>query len=207
MNDVSNTAAVPFVLEPTTIHGKYVTLVPLTEDHAERLFAIGQDPAMWRYMVRGPFQSVADTRAFIRDALKELELGHEVPFAMLTPDGQLVGSTRYLDIRRSARGVEGGWTFLVPQYQRKKLGTESYYLLARHAFERGAVRFCMKTDERNVASMSALEAAGATKEGVLRRHTRMQDGFLRNTVYFSVLDNEWPEMRRRIETFLGIAPQ
>lgn len=115
---------------------------------------------MWRYMVRGSFQSVAETRGFIREALNELKLGDEVPFAMLTPDGQLVGSTRYLDIRRS----------------------------------------------RNLAPMSALEAVGAAKEGVLRRHRRMQDGFLRNTVYFSVLDNEWPEMRRCIEMFLGIAP-
>ena len=140
----------------------------------------------------------------IEQALEVAAGGTQLPFAIVhRGSGKGVGSTRYLDIRRSDRGLEIGWTWIGTDYQRTVINTECKYLLLRHAFEDlGAVRVQMKTDLRNVRSQRAIERLGAVREGVLRKHIVLWDGFIRDTVYYSVIHEEWPEVKRRLEGLL-----
>ncbi len=190
--------------KPTILEGRHVRLEPLAPQHAEDLYAAGQDPAIWPYMARGEFTSLEDVREWIRQALGMQETGTQIPFAMLLRrSGEAIGSTRYLDIRREDRGLEIGWTWVAARHQRSAVNTECKYLLLRHAFEDlGAVRVQLKTDRRNERSQRAIERLGAVREGVLRRHMAVRDGFIRDTVYYSILDTEWPEVKSRLEDFL-----
>lgn len=124
----------------------------------------------------------------------------ELPFAILDrASGRAAGSTRYLEIRPEHRGLEIGWTWLGRAYRRTAVNTECKYLLLRHAFEvMGAVRVQLKTDARNLASQRAIERIGGVREGVLRRHMVLADGFVRDSVMFSVTDTEWPGARERL---------
>ncbi len=193
--------------KPISLEGQHVRLEPLAPRHAADLFAAGQDPAIWPYMARGELTSPEDTREWIRQTLAIQETGTQIPFAIvLCETGQAVGSTRYMDIRRDDRGLEIGWTWIDPQHQRSAVNTECKYLLLRHAFEDlGAVRVQLKTDRRNERSQRAIERLGAMREGVLRKHMTVRDGFIRDTVYYSILDSEWPEIKRRLEAFLARA--
>jgi RimJ/RimL family protein N-acetyltransferase len=117
-----------------------------------------------------------------------------------------VGSTRYLDIRRENRGLEIGWTWLAAAVQRTAVNTECKYLLLRHAFETlGAIRVQLRTDLRNLRSQRAIERIGATREGVFRQERIMWDGYLRDSVFYSVIDCEWPAVKARLEARLGSA--
>lgn len=152
----------------------------------------------------GPRQTrVEETLAWIRETLARVP-GTEVPFAILRrADGRPVGSTRYMDIQRPNRGLEIGWTWLGPDARRTPVNTECKRLLLGHAFDDlGAVRVQLKTDGDNVRSQRAIERLGARREGVLRRHRRRWDGSWRDTVYYSVLDDEWPAVRARLDGFL-----
>jgi RimJ/RimL family protein N-acetyltransferase len=155
-------------------------------------------------MTRGEFTSLDDVLEWIQQALAVQESGTQIPFAtVLRESGRAIGSTRYLDIRRADRGPEIGWTWIAPQHQRSAVNTECKYLLLRHAFEDlEAVRVQLKTDRRNERSQHAIKRLGAVREGVLRKHMAVRDGFIRDTVYYSILDSEWPEVRRRLEDFL-----
>jgi RimJ/RimL family protein N-acetyltransferase len=190
--------------KPITLEGQHVRLEPLTPQHAEDLYAAGQDPAIWPYLARGEFTSLDDVREWIRQALAVQESGTQIPFAtVLRESERAIGSTRYLDIRRADRGLEIEWTWIAPQHQRSAVNTECKYLLLRHAFEDlEAVRVQLKTDRRNERSQRAIERLGAVREGVLRKHMAVRDGFIRDTVYYSILDSEWPEVRRHLEDFL-----
>jgi RimJ/RimL family protein N-acetyltransferase len=172
--------------------------------HAEDLFAAGSDEAIWTYMPRPVLKSVEDTQAWIQEALAVAASGTQIPFAIiLRAGGKGIGSTRYLDIRREHRGLEIGWTWVGTAYQRTPVNTECKSLLLAHAFEElGAVRVQLKTDLRNERSQRAIERLGAVREGVLRKHMVLWDGFIRDTVYYSILDSEWPEVRRRLEHLL-----
>lgn len=125
-------------------------------------------------------------------------------FAIIeTAKNKVAGSTRYLNFRPDHRSVEIGWTWLGQDWQRTSVNTEAKLLLLGHAFERmGCVRVEFKTDARNLRSQRALERIGATREGVLRQHMIVQDDFIRDSVYFSVLDKEWPAVRDRLTLLL-----
>src|SRR5262249_44439990 len=121
--------------------------------------------------------------------------------------GRVVGSPRLLDVRRAGRQVEIGATFLGRPFWRTPANTESKYLFLRHCFERlGCVRVALKTDARNVRSQEAIARLGAVREGVLRRHMQVR-GYQRDTVYFSILDDEWPGVKARLEARLGVASE
>jgi RimJ/RimL family protein N-acetyltransferase len=148
-------------------------------------------------MARACFVDMADTRQWIDEALCT---SHQVPFAIVeTAKGKVVGSTRYMNICNDNKSLEIGWTWLGQEWQRTHINTDVKLLLLSHAFERlGCLRVEFKTDERNLNSQRALERMGATREGVLRKHMIVQKDFSRNSVYFSVIDSEWPEVKQRL---------
>ena len=179
-------------------------LEPVVPRHAEDLFAAGSDGAIWTYMPRPVLKSVGDTLGWIQEALAVAAEGSQLPFAIIhRRSGKAIGSTRYLDIRREHRGLEIGWTWVGTAYQRTPVNTECKSLLLTHAFEElGAVRVQLKTDLRNERSQRAIERIGAVHEGVLRKHMVRWDGFIRDTVYYSILASEWPDVKRRLENLL-----
>lgn len=193
-----------FAPQPTTLEGEHARLVPLAPEHAGALYEISRDEAIWRYLPCPPPATVEEMRGFISSALAEAERGLRLPFAILAKSsGQPAGSTSYLDIQRWHRTIEIGWTWVGTPYQRTALNTECKFLLFRHAFEDlGANRVSLKTDGRNLRSQAAIERIGAKREGTLRKHMRLPNGYVRDTVYFSVIAEEWPEVKARLRGML-----
>ena len=189
---------------PITLEGRFVRLVPLALEHAPDLHAAGEDRGIWRYMPIAAPEHLQDTERWIRVALAALDSGAEAPFAIIDrASGKAIGSTRYLDIHPEHEAIEIGWTWVAPAHQRTAANTECKYLLLKHAFEAlGASRVQLKTDARNAHSQRAIERLGAMREGVLRKQRRMWNGFVRDTVYYSILQNEWPAVKARLEGFL-----
>ncbi|MEH6592922.1 MAG: GNAT family protein [Halioglobus sp.] len=187
-----------FEVNPVLLKGENVRLEPLSQEHAQGLFNRGQSVDDWSYMPRACFVDMADTRQWIDEAL---EAPGQRPFAIVeTGKNKAVGSTRFLNIRNEHRSLEIGWTWLGKEWQRTAVNTEVKSLLLAHAFERlGCVRVEFKTDGRNLRSQRALERIGATREGVLRNHMIVQSNFVRDSVYFSVLDREWLEVKERLQ--------
>lgn len=140
----------------------------------------------------------------IRQALLETEAGREEAFAIVaSSSGRAVGSTRFLDIRRAHRALEIGWTWIGDTWRRTAINTECKLLLLGHAFDaHGAHRVTLKTDARNVRSQRAIERIGGVREGVLRRHRVCWDGSVRDTVYYGIVDTEWPSVKTRLERML-----
>lgn len=188
-------------VQPTVLAGQGVRLEPLSQEHAQGLYNRGRTAADWAYMPRPCFIDLADTRQWIDEALSD---STQLPFAIVeTHKNKAVGSTRYLNIRAQHRSLEIGWTWLGHEWQRTAVNTEAKLLLLNHAFERlGCVRVEFKTDLRNKRSQAALERIGATREGVLRRHMIVQGGFERDSVYFSVIRNEWPQVQAHLRQLL-----
>lgn len=187
-----------FKVSPVVLEGRHVRLEPLAREHAQGLFNRGQDQEDWRYMPRSCFVDVADCRHWIDEALSTP--GH-ISFAIIEKAGQrVVGSSRYLNIREAHRGLEIGWTWLGRDWQGTAINGESKLLLLGHAFENlGAVRVEFKTDARNRRSQLALQGIGARWEGVMRRHMIVQDDFVRDSVYFSITDQDWPAVKAQMQ--------
>lgn len=191
------------IAEPVTLQGRWVRLEPLAESHAADLFSVGRSPEVWDYLWRGPLTSLEDTLAWVQSAARDSSDGSQIPFAIIQlATGQAVGSTRYLDISRTDWRLEIGWTWLGRDYWRTPLNTECKYLLLRQAFETlKCLRVQLKTDLRNARSQRAIERLGAVKEGVLRKHMILafKENYQRSTVMYSILDTEWPEVKKRLE--------
>jgi N-acetyltransferase len=182
---------------PVQLRGEGVLLEPLAQEHAQGLYNRGRSDADWAYLPRSRFIDMADTRQWIDEALGERA---QLPFVIVeTAKNKAVGSTRYLNIRPEHRSLEIGWTWLGQEWQRTGINTEVKFLLLSHAFERlGCVRVEFKTDARNLRSQRALERIGATREGVLRNHMIVQGNYVRDSVYFSVIDSDWLEVKERL---------
>lgn len=189
---------------PVTLEGKWVRLVPLSLDRLTEIARAGRDPAIWTWVRHGPRTTPERMADLIDHWLKEQAAGTALPFTtLLKPSMVPVGATGFLDIQRENRGVEIGGTWLTPTLQRTPVNTEAKYLLLRHAFEtEGCLRVQLKTDERNLRSQKAIERIGARREGVFRRHILLDDGFARSSVYYSILEDEWPLVRARLEAML-----
>jgi RimJ/RimL family protein N-acetyltransferase len=142
---------------------------------------------------------------FVRQVLAGQAQGTDLPFAVIHQEtGRAVGCTRYMAIQRQHRGLEIGGTWYAPAHQRTGVNTECKFLLLRHAFEMlGCLRVQLKTDLRNERSQKAIERIGAIKEGVLRKCLIMPDGYARSTVVYSILDDEWPGVKGRLERLMG----
>jgi RimJ/RimL family protein N-acetyltransferase len=187
---------------PITLTGRRVRLEPLTTAHAPELFAaLSFDPSIWRWRTVAPPGNVAEMEVQILADLEAQVRGNVVAFVQVeVATGRLVGATTYMNISRRDRGLEIGATWLGKPWQRTGINTEAKYLLLRHAFEvLGAVRVQLKTDGRNVQSQAAIERLGAVREGVLRKHMLVGDGFIRDTVMYSIIAEEWPAVKVRLE--------
>src|SRR5512143_2060166 len=192
-------------VQPVTLTGRYVRLEPLSEVHVPGLAAIGMDDEIWKYMLYGPIRSEEDIRNWVHDMLERADQGTDLPFAVIDQAaGCVAGATRYLEIRPAHRGLEIGGTWYGAAYRRTRVNTESKYLLLEHAFETlGCIRVQLKTDSRNERSQRAIERIGAVKEGVLRNHMVLLDGLVRHSVYYSILDSEWPSVKVRLQDMLA----
>jgi len=180
--------------------GQTVRLEPLSMDHAEGLLAAGQQQFDWQFLPRGCFVDINDVKSWIAEAQAYVEKGEHIAFTIFNHlTNEIVGSTRYLALRLNNHVVEIGWTWLAPQAQRSRVNTEMKFLMLKHAFEQMNMRRVeLKTDARNLRSQAAIERLGAVKEGVFRKHMRVQNGFQRDTVYYSVIDDEWPALKAKL---------
>jgi RimJ/RimL family protein N-acetyltransferase len=185
---------------PVTLEGRHVRLEPLTQAHHAGLCAIGLDEEIWRWMPI-PVRTAEDMAAYIATALDEQARGVSLPFAQVEKSsGRVVGSTRYGNIDRTHHRVEIGWTWVAPAWQRTGVNTEAKYLLLRHAFETlGCMRVELKTDSLNEKSRAAILRIGAKEEGIFRNHMITAGGRIRHSVYFSIVDAEWPEVKARLQ--------
>jgi len=191
-------------LTPVTLRGHWLTLEAIDERHAPGIFEAMRDDEVCRYLAWDPPKSLDETLALVREAKDVMARGQAIVYAQVwNATGRAIGSTRLLDVRPADRQVEIGSTFLGRDYWRTPANTESKYLFLRHCFESlGCVRVALKTDGRNLRSQEAIARLGAVREGVLRRHMRIKN-YQRDTVYFSILDDEWPAVKARLEARLA----
>lgn len=192
-------------IQPVTLSGRTVRLEPLSESHVPDLFAVGNDESIWRFMRYGHIQRLGGMREWVRMLLEHQKQGTDLPFAVIyLPTGRAVGATRYLEIKPEHRTLEIGGSWYGVDYQRTAVNTESKYLLLGHAFDTlGCIRVQFKTDLRNERSQRALERIGAVREGVLRDHIILPDGYRRSSVYYSILDFEWLGVKTKLEGLLA----
>ncbi len=187
-------------VEPVTLEGRIVRLEPLSLDHVAALAEVAFDPAIWRWTTARP-TDLEGLRAWVEAAIRNREAGREEPFATIErSSGRPIGSTRFLSIVPEHRRLEIGWTWVAGPWQRTGANREAKYLQLRHAFEvLGAHRVEFKTDSLNEKSNPSLLAIGATFEGTFRNHMVMPEGRLRHSNYYSVVAEEWPEVRAALE--------
>jgi len=180
--------------------GRRVVLEPLAEEHAGELYVAAQDPRIWEWLDPDASASPQAFGAWFGEAMNAAKRGEEVPFAVRDRRaGTLVGSTRYLALTPEHRRLEVGWTWYAPAAWGTGVNVEAKLLLLTHAFERlGVQRVELKTDARNERSRAAMLALGATFEGVFRKHMDRRYG-VRDTAWYSVVDDEWPAVKARLE--------
>jgi RimJ/RimL family protein N-acetyltransferase len=191
------------VIAPVTLELRLVRLEPLSPEHAQGLAAVGLDEDLWKW-IPTPVRTLEDMSAYVELALREQTKGSALPFALIERNsGRVIGSTRYGNIDRDHHRVEIGWTWVARPWQRTPINTEAKYLLLRHAFETlNCIRVELKTDSLNERSRSAILRIGAREEGTFRNHMITASGRIRHTVYFSILDSEWPQIKARLEAKL-----
>jgi N-acetyltransferase len=187
-------------IAPCVLEGTHVRLEPLTLDHLPALTEIGLDPDIWRWTLTRN-ETPDDMRRYVETALVEQRAGQSLPFATVERSlGRVVGCTRFAAIDRAHRRVEIGWTWITRPWQRTAVNTEAKFLMLRHAFEVWrCMRVELKTSSKNERSRRAILRIGATEEGTLRKHQLNGDGTPRDSVYFSVIDDEWPAVKRRLQ--------
>jgi N-acetyltransferase len=180
--------------ERITLAGRFVRLEPIEERHRDDILAAAaQDPETFRYLFTDLSRGESVWPAYLADALRDEYISWVTVDAAT---GRAIGSSRFLDIAPEHGRLEIGWTWIAPSHQRTATNTEAKLLQLRYAFdELGATRVALKTDERNERSQAAIARLGAVREGVLRHQFRMPDGFMRSSVYFSVLADEWPAVK------------
>jgi N-acetyltransferase len=193
------------IITPITLTGTSVSLEPLRREHAGLFWEAAKDHLedIFRW-IPYPMKSVEDFERVANQAFAEQERGESVVFATLERRShRVVGSTRFMNIDRVNRRAEIGSTWIVPQWQRTAINTEAKYLMLQHAFEVWkCIRVELKTDALNAKSRNAILRLGAKEEGTFRKHLITWTGRVRDSVYFSILDTEWPQVKTRLETFL-----
>lgn len=189
--------------EPT-LTGSFVTLRPMVLDDVDTLEEIAFAPELWKW-THSQVANRHDLEKYVRTALSEREAGSSIPF--VTTDSrskEAIGSSRFMNISSTNHRVEIGCTWLALPHQRTAANTEAKLLMLTHAFESmGCIRVEFKTDVLNEKSRNAILRLGATEEGVLRRHIINLSGRLRDTVYYSILEDEWPTIKQKLIDRLG----
>jgi N-acetyltransferase len=188
----------------TTLAGQYVRLEPLTMDHLDALWEIGQDPNLWTWT---PYhiKTREEMHTYIHTALNWQEIGTALPFVTIEQaTDRVVGSTRFGNIDIRNRRVEIGWTWIGQPWQRTAINTEAKFLMLQHAFEVWhCIRVELKTDALNERSRAAILRIGAKQEGIFRHHMITDSDRLRDTVYFSIINDEWPAVKDRLQAKLA----
>jgi RimJ/RimL family protein N-acetyltransferase len=190
-------------LEPIVLEGDFVRLEPMTLEHHAALSAVGLDPEIWRFTL-ALIQTPEEMRGYMEAALKLQREGTTLPFVTIErSSGRVVGSTRFGNYDPANRRIEIGWTWIARPWQRTAINTEAKYLMLSHAFEKlHCVRVELKTDVLNTRSRQAMLRIGAKEEGVLRKHSLVWDGRYRDSIYYSILDDEWPTVKHDLERML-----
>ena len=194
-------------LEPVTLTGRRVRMETLDlTRHWDGLLEIGLEPSIWRWMIPD-VREPQDLRRYLDTAVEELAEGRSLPFTTIDiATGQIAGSTRFGSLDQHNRRVEIGWTWIGKQFQRTHINTEAKYLMFKHAFETlGCARVEFKANALNEKSRAAMERIGAKYEGTLRHHMIRDNGEWRDSVYYSVIESEWPEVKKRLEAMMGPA--
>ncbi len=188
------------VVSPVVLEGAHVRLEPLAKTHLTGLVEVGLDEELWLW-IPTPVRTQQEMAAYIETALDEQAQGAALPFAIVEKaTGRAIGSTRYGNIDRTHHRVEIGWTWVAGAWQRTAMNTEAKYLLLRHAFETlRCMRVELKTDSLNERSRAAILRLGAREEGLFRNHMITASGRIRHTVYFSIINSEWPTVKARLE--------
>ena len=202
-----NEVAAPLNIDlPITLEGSVVRLEPIRREHSRLFWEVAkanlEDIFRW---IPYPMRTADDFDRVVAKAWDEQDRGESVVFAtVLRESGRTIGSTRFMNIDRINRRVEIGSTWIAPQWQRTSVNTEAKYLMLRHAFEVWkCYRVELKTDALNQKSRNAILRIGAKEEGTLRRHIITWSGRVRDTVYFSILDKEWPQVKTKLLTMLA----
>lgn len=192
------------VVEPVTLLGRYVRLEPLKMEHFDALWTIGQDPDLWK-LAAYQINSGEKMRMYMRAALDGQELGVALPFVTIEQaTDRVVGSTRFGNIDAPNHRVEIGWTWIGKPWQRTPVNTEAKFLMLQHAFEVWqCIRVELKTDALNTRSRAAILRLGAKEEGIFRHHMITESGRLRDSVYYSIINDEWPDVKARLQTLLA----
>ena len=193
-------------VEPVTLRGTVVRLEPMALGHVDALSRVGLEPELWRWIPTS-VANPEEMRVYVERALEERGRGVELPFVIVhEATGQVIGSTRYGNIEPAHHRLEIGWTWVTSAHQRTAANTEAKLLLLTHAFEvLRANRVELKTDALNEKSRAAILRLGAVEEGTFRRHVITTSGRVRDTVYFSIIDAEWPAVKARLTGLLQAA--
>jgi RimJ/RimL family protein N-acetyltransferase len=193
----------PSGLDRIVLEGRIVRLEPLELAHVPRLAEVALDPAIWRWTIARP-KTEDDLRDWAAAAIRGRDAGTESPFATIElATGRPIGSTRFMNIALEHRRLEIGWTWLAPAWQRSGANREAKLLMLGYAFDTlGCRRVEFKTDSNNEASRAALLGIGATFEGIFRKHIVMPGDSVRHSAWYSVIDDEWPAVRARLESGL-----
>lgn len=189
--------------QPVTLEGEHVRLEPMRQEHIDAFIDIGLGHDIFRWFPYA-IDTADDMRTFVRTSLDAQSKGVLVPFTTIDKaSGKVVGSTSYLNIDRGNHRLEIGGTWISPAWQRTACNSEAKYLQLQHCFEElGCVRVEFKTDSLNTRSRAALKRIGAIEEGTFRNHMICPGGRLRHSVYFSIIDNEWPAVKQRLQAGL-----
>jgi RimJ/RimL family protein N-acetyltransferase len=196
------------MLKSVELIGTAVKLVPLEKMHEQELYEAAKSKEIWEHLPV-KVHSLSDIKQLIENALTAKQEGRELPFAVFDVESNsIVGSTRFLDVSLPNKSVEIGWTWYHPSVWRTRVNTECKYLLLRHCFEELKFhRVQFKTDVRNKRSRAAIKRLGATQEGISRKHMVLSDGYVRDSVIFSIIDEEWPFVKKRLEGFLHVSSE
>jgi RimJ/RimL family protein N-acetyltransferase len=195
--------ATPLQIAPVVLTGRFVRLEPLKPEHVDELERFAYDPSLWNWMPTRVLDRPA-LDAWVEEALAGERNGTALPFAtVIAAERLVVGTTRFLNISARDGRMEIGATWIATPYQRSVVNTEAKLLMMRHAFETlGATRVELKTHAQNEKSRRAIERIGATFEGTHRKHMLHNDGSRRDTVWYSILDDEWPAVKLKLEGML-----
>lgn len=187
-------------LQPITLEGNGVRLEPLTPGHEADLAAAAADGKLWELWFTA-IPSPEQAKAYIATALAGQKDGHMLPWVVRElSEGKIIGSSRYHDIVAAVDRVEVGYTWYAKRWQKSHVNTNVKLLLLGHAFDTlGCAVVGLRTDNFNFVSQRAIEGLGAKKDGVIRHHAARRDGTARDTVIYSILAKEWPDVKRHLE--------
>jgi N-acetyltransferase len=186
------------------LNGESVRLLPISLDHIDGLWEAAKPDEIWTYMAT-TVRSRDEMEKMIISAIEKRSKGTDYTFTVINHEGQIIGSTRYLDILPEHKSLEIGSTWYHPDSWRTKVNSECKYLLLQHAFECwGVRRVQLKTDSRNFRSQKAIQRLGAVKEGTLRKDRKISGGYVRDTVFFSILNEEWESVKKELEEKLRV---